>query len=62
LPDAAACTLSVRARQGDGVRRIGLFMPGTADDAEYQLRNAAFLQALGELGCTKPHYIEEVKS
>jgi ABC-type uncharacterized transport system substrate-binding protein len=25
-------------------------MPGTADNAEYQLGNAAFLQALGELG------------
>ena len=31
---AAAWPLAVRARQGDGVRRIGLFMPGTADDAE----------------------------
>jgi putative ABC transport system substrate-binding protein len=25
-------------------------MPGTADDPEYQARNAAFLQGLGELG------------
>jgi putative ABC transport system substrate-binding protein len=32
------------------MRRIGVFMPGTADDADYQLGNAAFLQALGELG------------
>jgi putative tryptophan/tyrosine transport system substrate-binding protein len=32
------------------MRRIGVFAPGSADDAEYQLGNAAFLQALGELG------------
>jgi ABC-type uncharacterized transport system substrate-binding protein len=47
---AAAWPLAVRAQQPQRVRRIGVFMPGTADDAEYQLRNAAFLQALGELG------------
>jgi putative ABC transport system substrate-binding protein len=32
------------------MRRIGVFMPGTADDPESQANNAAFLQALGELG------------
>ena len=32
------------------MRRIGVFMPGVADDPEYEARNAAFLQGLGELG------------
>jgi putative ABC transport system substrate-binding protein len=32
------------------MRRIGVFMPGAADDPEFQARNAAFLQGLGELG------------
>ena len=45
-----AWPLAVRAQQPQRVRRIGVFMPGTADNAEYQLGNAAFLQALGELG------------
>jgi putative ABC transport system substrate-binding protein len=31
-------------------RRIGVFMPGKADDPEYQARNAAFLLGLGGLG------------
>ena len=45
---AAAWPLAVRAQQPQRVRRIGVFMPGTADNAEYQLGNAAFLQALGD--------------
>jgi putative ABC transport system substrate-binding protein len=32
------------------MRRIGVLMPGTADDAEYQARMAAFLQGLQQLG------------
>jgi hypothetical protein len=32
------------------VRRIGVFMPGVADDLEFQAFNAAFLQRLAELG------------
>jgi putative ABC transport system substrate-binding protein len=32
------------------MRRIGGLMPGTSDDAEYQARQAAFLQALQQLG------------
>ena len=47
---AAAWPLAARAQQGERVRRIGVFMPGTADDSEYQAGNGAFLQALGELG------------
>jgi putative ABC transport system substrate-binding protein len=47
---AASWPLAARAQQRLVIRRIGVFMPGTADNAEYQLGNAAFLQALGELG------------
>jgi putative ABC transport system substrate-binding protein len=32
------------------MRRIGVLSVGSADDPEYQARNAAFLQGLGELG------------
>ena len=40
----AAWPLSVR------VRRVGVLMPGTADDPEYQTRLAAFTERLGQLG------------
>jgi putative ABC transport system substrate-binding protein len=46
----AAWPLAARAQQPQRVRRIGVFMPGVADDPEYEARNAAFLQGLGELG------------
>ena len=42
--------LAARAQQREQLRRIGVFMPGAADDSEYQAGNGAFLQALGELG------------
>src|SRR5262245_47944122 len=44
--------LAARAQQSQRVRRIGVFMAGVADDPEFQARNAAFLQGLGELGWT----------
>jgi putative ABC transport system substrate-binding protein len=47
---AAATPIVVRAQPSGGTRRIGVLMPGAADDQEYQVRNAAFLQGLGELG------------
>jgi len=47
---AAAWPLAARAQQTERVRRIGVFMPGTTDDSEYQAGTGAFLQALGELG------------
>src|SRR5262245_25903623 len=50
LGGAAAWPFAARAQQGGRMRRIGVFMPGAADDPEYQARNAAFLQGLGELG------------
>jgi|ERR1700693_5424945 putative ABC transport system substrate-binding protein len=42
--------LTARAQQPERMRRIGGLMPGTSDDAEYQARQAAFLQALQQLG------------
>ena len=47
---AATWPLAARAQQSERMRRIGLFVPGAADDSEYQAGNGAFLQALGELG------------
>jgi putative ABC transport system substrate-binding protein len=47
---AAGWPLTARAQQGARVRRIGVFMPGVADDPEGQARIGAFLQGLGELG------------
>jgi putative ABC transport system substrate-binding protein len=47
---AAAWPLAARAQQGERVRRIGVLMTFAADDPEGQVRMAAFLQALQELG------------
>ena len=52
LGGAAAWPLAARAQQAERVRRIGLFTNLAADDAESQARNAAFLQALQQLGWT----------
>jgi putative ABC transport system substrate-binding protein len=50
LGGAAAWPFPARAQQRERIRSIGVFMPGAADDPEYQARNAALLQGLGELG------------
>jgi ABC-type uncharacterized transport system substrate-binding protein len=47
---AAAWPVVARAQQRERVRRIGVFMPGVADDPEFEARNAALLQRLAELG------------
>ena len=52
LGGAAAWPLAARAQQAERVRRIGLFTNLAADDAESQAQNAAFLQALQQLGWT----------
>jgi putative ABC transport system substrate-binding protein len=52
LGGAVAWPLAARAQQRERVRRIGVFMPGVADDPDYQARNAAFLRRLGELNWT----------
>jgi putative ABC transport system substrate-binding protein len=49
---AAAWPLAARAQQPDRKRRIGVLMPLAANDTEGQVRNAAFLQGLQELGWT----------
>jgi ABC-type uncharacterized transport system substrate-binding protein len=48
----AAWPLSARAQQVERMRRIGVLMNLSSDDAEGQARNAAFLQGLQELGWT----------
>jgi putative ABC transport system substrate-binding protein len=50
LGGAAAWPLAARGQQRERLRRVGVLMPGAADDPEYAARNAAFLQGLGEFG------------
>src|SRR6516164_8504362 len=52
LGGAAAWPLAAHAQQGERMRRIGFLMNLAADDPVSQARNAAFLQALQELGWT----------
>src|SRR5262245_44891937 len=47
---AAAWPVVAHGQQRSRIGRIGVFMPGVAADPEYEARNAAFLQGLGELG------------
>jgi len=47
-----AWPLAARAQQGERMRRIGVLTAGAADDPVLQERNAAFLQALQQLGWT----------
>jgi len=47
---AAAWPCAARAQQCERARRIGVLMPGAADDPEYQARMTAFLQGLAQLG------------
>jgi putative ABC transport system substrate-binding protein len=49
---AATWPLAASAQQGEGMRRIGMLLPATADDPEFQARVGAFLQALALLGWT----------
>src|SRR5215217_3680872 len=44
--------LAVRAQQPERLRRVGVLVPATADDAEYRARLGGFLQKMGELGWT----------
>jgi len=52
LGGAAAWPLAARAQQRERMRRIGVLLNLGSDDQEGQTRNAAFLQALQELGWT----------
>ena len=49
---ATVWPLAARAQQPERVRRIGILLPGTADDVEFQVRIAAFHQGLALLGWT----------
>ena len=47
---AATWPLAARAQQREKVRRIGMLMPYATNDSQVQIRNAAFLQGLQQLG------------
>lgn len=47
---AVGWPLAVRAQQGDRMRRIGVLLPATADDARFQTFVGAFLQELHSFG------------
>ena len=49
---AAGWPLAARAQPREQVRRVGILLPATADDAIWQERVGGFLQALGLLGWT----------
>jgi putative ABC transport system substrate-binding protein len=49
---AAAWPVAASAQQGEQMRRIGVLLPATADDTEYQVWMRTFLQGLGESGWT----------
>src|SRR6185295_8076922 len=46
LAATVAWTRSSRAQQGERMRRIGIILPATADDARFQTFVGAFLQEL----------------
>jgi ABC-type uncharacterized transport system substrate-binding protein len=52
LGGAAVWPLAVSAQQGERMRRVGVLLPGSADNPEYQARLAAFHQGLAVLGWT----------
>jgi putative ABC transport system substrate-binding protein len=52
LGSAAAWPIAARGQQNGRMRRIGIFVGGAAGDADQQLRIAAFMQGLHELGWT----------
>jgi putative ABC transport system substrate-binding protein len=58
LGGAAAWPLAVRAQQGERMRRIGVLLPVATDDAEFQTRVGAFLQALQQLDWTIERNVE----
>jgi ABC-type uncharacterized transport system substrate-binding protein len=49
---AATWPIAARAQQDERVRRIGVILPATANDTEFQIWMGAFLQALAQLGWT----------
>src|SRR5215471_4297145 len=55
---AATWPLAARAQQSDRVRRIGVLVASTADNPDFQVRIAAFQQALQQLGWTDGRNIQ----
>ena len=55
---AAAWPLAARAQQPERMRRIGVLLPVATDDAEFQTRVGAFLQALQQLDWTIERNVE----
>ncbi len=49
---AAAWPVVAQGQPGERVRRVGMLLPGSSDDAEFQARIGAFLQGLALLGWT----------
>src|SRR5262245_3289501 len=49
---AVSWPMAARAQQGERMRRIGVLLPFSADDAESQVRMGAFLQTLALSGWT----------
>jgi len=49
---AAAWPVAARGQQRESVRRVGVLLPATSDDAQYQAWFGAFPQALGQSGWT----------
>ena len=49
---AAAWPVGARAQQGERERRVGVLLPATVDNAEFQARVGAFRQVLQQLGWT----------
>jgi putative tryptophan/tyrosine transport system substrate-binding protein len=52
LGSAAAWPVVARAQQGERMRRIGVLLPASADDAQFQTWFGAFLQGLAVSGWT----------
>jgi putative ABC transport system substrate-binding protein len=57
LGGAAAWPLAARAQQAGRMRRIGVLLPATADDPEFQARLGAFLQGLQQSGWSIGHNV-----
>jgi putative ABC transport system substrate-binding protein len=55
---ATAWPLVARAQQSDGMRRIGVLMPESENDADYEAYMAAFRQGLQQLGWTEGRNIQ----
>jgi putative tryptophan/tyrosine transport system substrate-binding protein len=49
---AAAWPLGARGQQGERMRRIGVLLPATADDRQFQAWVGAFVRELQRLGWT----------